>query len=557
MKNKYIKIYNVYRRYVKNHSKIILLMVSILTILTIATMYQPIIMAKLIDNIIGSKWQRVKVILIKFIIIYAIISILTNATEYVKKILVNKVTLNLRKDISSSILDLEVKEFESISKGEFITIMNNDIESISTFLIEKSVVILDLIEFIILGLVLFLLNYKLAIIILLNFPISLVVFKIFGEKLAYYDKEYKEIQDEYNNFNQECISGFNIINILQAQNTIKYKFNCIINKQYINSKKINKVNVKSNLLGELINGILYTILILVACYEIYNGRLTIGIFIAFNSYASTFSNSLFNITSINKDLQQITVSINRIEKIISDKANKSKCLDDEYPIFKHEILFKNVSFAYSREMPKILNNISFRLKNRCINGIIGENGIGKTTILKLLMKLYSDYEGEILFDNIELNKISKSKLYKKITYIPQDTFLFTATIKENLTLGNLKCDEKSIIHVCESVNIHNFIDELDKGYDTLIGTKGIQLSGGQKQKLTVARGLLRKSEVFLFDEITSSADSNSEENIIEVMKTLIKMNKTVIIVSHKEKILENCDNIIRLNNCLLKSKGVV
>lgn len=523
-------------------------MMLLVVFLSFITIFEPSILANVIDNIIACNWGLVTKNLLVFILIYILISIIKNFSNLIKENLINELILGFRLNVSENILNSSNEDKEDISSGQFTTWMTIDIETISRFIIENSLIIINIIEFFILAIILFNLSSKLAIIIIINFPISAFMYKKFGERQAIIENDTRNTHEKYIELIHEISLGFDIIHIFQENFIIKNKLNKIINENFYNVNVKNIINNKLNILGDLLNGLIYCILLIIACYEIFNENLSIGSFIAFNSYASAFNSSLFNITKINKDIQQVSISIERIKKFfVEDSMKEDKKNNEQNNIFfNNDIEFNNVSFNYKNQESIILDKLSFKIINNEINGIVGKNGAGKTTILRLLMKLSSGYSGEIKIGETELREIDNNTIYNNITYVPQNPFLFTGSIKENLLLANNKLKDYEISEVCKLVDIDDYIESLKYKYDTIIGKDGINLSIGQKQRLTIARGLLRKSEIFLFDEITSAVDSQSEKIIIDIINKLIDLGKTVVIVSHKESIIKNCQNIIKI-----------
>ncbi|WP_026883639.1 ATP-binding cassette domain-containing protein [Clostridium akagii] len=275
-------------------------------------------------------------------------------------------------------------------------------------------------------------------------------------------------------------------------------------------------------------------------------------------YSSNFNNSLLKISQINMDLQQALVSIKRVLNLI-DKDTEKEYIGNtriNHDIFKSDIKIENLSFKYRENDKYILKDLNLNIKKNVITAIVGKNGQGKTTLLKILMGLYRDYEGKILFDGFSLEEVPFNKISNKISYVPQETFLFTGTIKENLLLANENATYYDIKSACKLVNIDDIIESFENGYDTQIGYDGISLSGGQKQRLGIARALLRKADLFLFDEITSSVDIETDDIIKSVLKEISK-NKTVILVTHKKTTLSIADNIINLDKCEFEPKIIL
>jgi len=210
------------------------------------------------------------------------------------------------------------------------------------------------------------------------------------------------------------------------------------------------------------------------------------------------------------------------------------------------IVFKNINFRYGMQ-PLILENLNMEILQNKRTAIIGESGIGKSTIAKLIMRLYSPESGEITINDIGINKFNLHELRKEISYVPQNIFLFTGTLKENLTLGLDDIKDSKIVEVCKIVGIHDFIMALPFQYQTIIGENGTNLSGGQKQKIGLAKAVLRNPKILVLDEATSNIDQKSEEIFWDNLFTYLK-NVTIIIIAHKSCVISKCDKVYKIKN---------
>lgn len=298
----------------------------------------------------------------------------------------------------------------------------------------------------------------------------------------------------------------------------------------------------------------------VGAHQIFAGNLTIGGLVAFNSYSGTFRNSLLKISQINVEIQQALVSLNRIFDLIDQCKNKdnlnrkSRIVSDQ--TFTNDIHIKDLSFRYKEDKPLILKDINLSIPANKMTAIVGLSGIGKTTLLNLLVGLYRNYEGQILLGDTNYADITKDQIFENVTLVPQETFLISGSIKENLLLAKSDSTDQEIEKACKVSNIHNYIISLKDQYDSKIGPDGIQLSVGQKQRLAVARSLLRNPKIYLFDEITSSLDTESELHIKKMLKNLSK-DHTVIAISHRLTTISEADHVILLKENNIVKQGSV
>ncbi|MGI6777989.1 MAG: ATP-binding cassette domain-containing protein [Acetivibrionales bacterium] len=314
------------------------------------------------------------------------------------------------------------------------------------------------------------------------------------------------------------------------------------------------INNLANTISQLSNFMGYLILLAVGVHQIQQGNLTLGGLVAFNAYSGSFRYSLLKISQVNAEIQQIIVSLKRVLDLVDrnkekDQINKEKYVSFESP--EMNIILRNLSFKYEASKPHIFKNLNIEIPSNKVTAIVGRSGIGKTTLLNIIMGLYKNYEGKIYINNVDYLNIPGSQLCQIISYVAQETFLLNDTIKENLLLAKPDAIDEELVEACKLSNIHEYINSLEKKYYTKLGPDGIQLSAGQRQRLAISRAVLRNAKIFLFDEITSALDVESEIFIKEMISQLSK-NSTVVIVSHRLSTISEADNII-----ILKDNNVV
>ena len=242
----------------------------------------------------------------------------------------------------------------------------------------------------------------------------------------------------------------------------------------------------------------------------------------------------------------------RVEKI-NQIRNANKQTGKKLNITNYDIELKNVNFSYD-DTTQVIKNISFVAKQGQITALVGSSGCGKTTILRLISRLYDYDNGLILIDNKDIKDIDTSYLFEKISIVFQDVILFNTSIMENIRIGKKNASDEEVIQAAKKANCDDFVDNLKDKYNTIIGENGSKLSGGQRQRISIARAILKNSPIILLDEISASLDVENEMKIQQSLNTLIK-DKTVIIVSHRLKSIENADKIIVMDNGKIDSIG--
>ena len=280
-------------------------------------------------------------------------------------------------------------------------------------------------------------------------------------------------------------------------------------------------------------------------------KVTIGSLITFYALLAYFTEPIKNLIGLQPMMQTAVIAAERLNDIL-DIPSEEKSATQNSDITFDNITFSNVDFRYGNH-ELILKNVSFEINKGEKIAIVGESGCGKTTLAKLLLKFYQAEKGEVLVDGKELSLVPTNRIRNDISYIDQNTFLFSDTVKNNLTFGNEKLNHNQIKNACNAAKAEEFIQELPFGYDTFLDENGKNLSGGQRQRLAIARALLRKPKLIIFDEATSNLDTITESAIKD---TIFDLNKelTCIIIAHRLSTIKNCDKIIVMDKgCIVES----
>lgn len=538
---------NIFKFIKPNILKIVVSLICVIGEIIISV-YQPLIIGELINNMIEkSLLLSEKLLLLVFILMIATF-IISNFGNFVNGSVAIDIQFNLRKALFNDFIKKKQLEFESENGGNFITVMDSDIQEIVMFITEKIAIVLDIIKVVFIGVILLRLNVILAFIMFISFPLNLISFYIIGKFISKIQFELKLKIDNYNLFIRNILNGFLLIKAYIAETFFCRKFERINNEIYHISFKALKLDVISDIIGNIINFGVYLLFGIISFQEIMNGQLTIGIFIAFNSYSMLFNTSLYKITQLNSDIQKVMVSIRRVCRILkyNDRGNLDHIDNKIVKLDKNksEVLrVYNLNFSYSNNI--VLKNINFTVQKGQLILIKGKNGAGKSTLLKILSNIYENYLGDVKLYGENIKVVCESDIKKNIAYVTQDNFFFNMSIKDNLKMVK-EVTDKDIIKICKMVGIHEYIESLENKYDTCLGEQNINLSGGQIQKLCLCRALLKNPDIYLLDEVTASLDRESRKKIYDLLVKLKKKGKTIIITCHDNEISNSCDKIINL-----------
>ena len=480
------------------------------------------------------------------VVLRIIIEIITNLWSRIVLKLNGKVNFDLKSDMLKSLTNFEVKNFDNTNSGLFISRLNKDTTELSELFDyvtdDLSGIILN-VSFII---YVFFLNVYLGLYLIFNI---ISVYILTSKKLFYYKrakKDYKEKDETVVGLYTDVIRGIREIKNLNLKSVVM---------QDVNKKQTEtiKAEIKSTHTRrtwdrwiKAFQHILDFIFILISVYFITNKFIEISSFLIIFLYKNKVLDLINYISEIREKLADGKVSAQRVFDIISyNSFSKETYGNLNIKNIKGSIEFKNVKFKYNSN--NLFNNLNFKINCNQMVAIVGKSGEGKSTILKLINKSYSTNDGEILIDNYNINTLSEETIKNNISIVSQSPYIFNLSIKENIKLANPQATDKEIEEVCKEAQLHDVIIEMQDGYDTIVGENGVILSGGQKQRLAIARALIKKSKIILFDEATSSLDNNNQEKIKNIIKSLSK-DHTVIIVAHRLSTIIDSDCIFVLNN---------
>ena len=296
-----------------------------------------------------------------------------------------------------------------------------------------------------------------------------------------------------------------------------------------------------------------TIMLVMSVYGIKSGEINIGGFVVINAYMLQLYQPLNWLGSVYREIRQALTDMENMFSLLEVAPTTNDDLDDIPQSNDAEIRFENISFDYDIRRT-IIKNISFTVPNGKKVAIVGPTGAGKSTISRLLFKFYDPKEGNIFINNTNINKISQNSLRKIIGVVPQDTVLFNDTIYYNIAYGNTGATKEEVISAAQNADIHDFITILPDGYETIVGERGLKLSGGEKQRVAIARTILKNPKIFFFDEATSALDTSTEKEIQKNLENISK-NKTTLIIAHRLSTAANADNIIVLDKGIIVEQG--
>ena len=467
--------------------------------------------------------------------------------------LVQSSVKKLREKMYQKILILPMSFFSDERKGNLLSTFSADLKE-TELAIKATTNAIFKDPFYVIGYfaTLFIISFKLTFFIVLFLPIAGLIISKISNGLKKRSKKGQENLGDILSLTEETLFGLRIIKSFNAQSFMNNKFESKSNSLYNLMLGINRRIYLASPISEFL-GVLATSGVL-----LYGGNLVLNEFIqpdVFIGYLILFSQLISPFKSISKavyDSSQGIAALERIEKItLQDQLIKNSPATPQPISFNKEISFNNVSFKYKQE--QVLEDISFKIKKGETVAIVGHSGAGKSTIADLLIRFYDVIEGSINIDNINVKKINLSQLRDLMGVVTQDSILFNDSVINNIAFG-VEIENSQVLESAKMANADEFIQNLDEKYETFIGDAGIKLSGGEKQRLSIARAIYKNPEILILDEATSSLDTKSEKAVQEALNRLMK-NRTSLVIAHRLSTIQNADKIIVLDNGKIVEMG--
>lgn len=540
-------------KYVKNYKKELIGSIICSILLCIISAISPVIYAKLLLKISNNLTNG----LIKIALLVFALEIMRNIFSFIYAKVVNtytkKAILDLQYQLINETLKLEIKELDKKSSGLFIERINNDTNEMINIFNQFSDSLMEFLTNIGILVAIFIIN-KIFFLYFIILCISIfIIEKIRTKKYFNLDKSRRKINEKNTGLITELVRGLKDIKVLNIDNNIKETIYDKLEESQEEYYKMNDINKNFRFLSGNLKDLLFLVFIILGIYLIKIKNITPENFIIIYMYRGNIEEILSYTTWMLELIKKFNISTNRVFEIIEGKVYEKEKFGKIKKTIKGNIKFENVNFSYTNKK-QILKNINFEIKNNKTYSIVGLSGSGKSTILSLICKLYDLKEGRILIDNIDINEYNKDTLRNNIAYITQNPYIFNMSIKDNLKIVNKKATNKEIEEIIKITSLDTFINTLENGIDTIVGEGGITLSGGEKQRLAIARALLKGSKIILLDEATSALDNITQEQIKQSLNNL-KGKYTIIIVAHRLSTIIDSDEILMIENGKIIEKG--
>lgn len=520
----------------------------------------PQILGGFTDNLISQNLN------VEMILRYAIYIILTGAIigigRYFWRIYIignsRKLEYHLRKKLFDHLLNLSPNYFNTHKTGDLMSHATNDINAIRMAMGFGIIMIVDSLFIIVLTLIMMVrtTSLQLTIIAILNLPIIVIMTRRFGALIYNRSRIVQGAFSDLTEVTQESFAGMRVIKSFVQEDLVSNNFH-----------NVNKDNLKKNLNLVKVSGafrpflqFVFSISLLITIFyggkEVIRGNISLGSFIAFYTYLGLLNWPTRALGQVINVLQRGAASMDRLNLILDEEP---EIVEIKEPVVldsvKGTIEFKDVSFKYPNSNFNALSNINFKVDKGKTLAILGRTGSGKSTIVNLLLRLYDIEKGAIYIDGVEIKDLSLKSLRENIGYVPQDNFLFSESLKDNIAFAfDEEVPDDKIYKAAKMAEVYDNIMEFPLAFDTILGERGVTISGGQKQRTSIARALIKNPSILILDDSLSAVDTETEENILNNLKTFTK-DTTTIIISHRVSTVQEADEIIFLDDGKIVERG--
>ena len=469
-----------------------------------------------------------------------------------------KLEYYLRKKLFNHLSTLSPNYFNHNKTGDLMSHATNDINSVRMALGFGTIMLVDSLFIIILSLFMMIrtTSFKLTLIAVFNLPIIILLTRKFGSVIYSRSKEVQVALSDLTETTQENFSGIRIIKSFVQEDLVSNSFTKVNDNNFHKNLDLVKVSGSFRPLLQFVFSISLLITIFYGGKQVISGNISLGSFIAFNSYLALLNWPTRALGQVINVLQRGAASMDRLNTIFDEKADivekEGAIVLDE---FKGKIEFQNVTFKYPNSNFNALTNISFKVDPGQTLAIIGRAGSGKTTIISLLLRLYDIDQGSIYVDDISIKDMSLSSLRENIGYVPQDNFLFSDSLKENIAFSfDKEVPIEKVYEAAKASEVYDNIIDFPKGFDTILGERGVTLSGGQKQRTSISRALIKDPSILILDDSLSAVDTATEESILNNLDK-IEGKTTKIIISHRISTIQSADEILLLDDGDIVERG--
>lgn len=551
-----MKNYKRLLQYIRPYLKQLVLAIICIIVAAGCNLYLPWIIKDMIDKVLTDKdMMMLNMICVGIVVVFFIRGVFYYGQSYLVSYIGQKVIIDVREIMFKKFQRMPMAYFDKHQTGETMSYITNDVAAIQAALVDQLIELVTEASILIgsLGMMIYL-DWKLSILTLVVIPLVGQAMKIFGRKLKSNGTVIQERMADITSLLQESISSIRVVKSFVRE---KYETDRFEHQNQLNFQAAMKNVQLTSLLTptvEFLAAISVTFIVWFGGYEVLNDEMTAGALVAFLTYAVNLANPVKRLSRVYGNLQRAMAAVDRVFAVIdlpepiSDKVGAK-----ELPEIEGTVRLDKVSFEYKKGVPALVD-VSLEAKPGQMIAFVGPSGAGKSTVANLIPRFYEINEGAITIDGHNIQDVTLASLREQIGIVPQETMLFSTTVRENIRYGRLDATDEEVEAAARAANADVFIRELPHGYDTKIGERGLNLSGGQRQRISIARAILKNPRILILDEATSALDTESEK-IVQAALDKLMVGRTSFVIAHRLSTIFNADQIYVIDGGHVKEHG--
>lgn len=550
---------HIYKRildWVKPHFHLLIFAMFCMLVVALTTAGSAYLVKPVLDKIFLEKNLRMlKLLPLAILVLYAIKGIFFYLQTYLMNYVGQRIVTNLREKLYAHIIDLPLSYFHKQHTGILMSRIINDVN-----LIREAVsgavtgALCDAFTIMGLTIVIFLRDFKLALITMVVFPLAISPIIKIGRRLRRISTSSQETMGELSSLMQETFTGTRIVKAFGMEGHEKARFEESNNRLFRWYMRAIGISTISSPLMELLGGMGAAFVIWYGGYQVINGVSTPGNFFSFLAAMFMLYRPIKRLSTINNIIQQGVAAAIRVFDILDQVPEQKEKGIKELLGFSNKIEYRHVYFRYETNEPWVLKGVNLTIHAGELVALVGPSGAGKTTIVNLLPRFYEVEKGNILIDGHDIGEVGLKSLRGQIALVTQDTILFNGTVRNNICYGCTDCTEEALIAAAEAAYALDFIEKLPQGFDTILGERGVRLSGGEQQRICIARAILKNAPILILDEATSFLDTESERIVQKALENLLK-GRTALIIAHRLSTIHRADKIVVVSDGHIVEQG--
>ncbi len=521
-----------------------------------ANLYLPWIIKDMIDEVLAEKnMMMLNIISVSIVVVFLFRGVFYYGQAYLVSYIGQRVIIDVREVLFRKFQRMPLSYFDRHQTGETMSYLTNDVNALQNALVDSLIEMTTEGSILIgsLGMMVYL-DWKLSILTLVVIPVVGQAMKVFGRKIKVTGTVIQERLADITSLLQESISAIRVVKSFVRED---YEIQRFCRQNELNFQAAMKnVQLKSLLTPtvEFLAAVAVTLIVWFGGYEVVNGDITAGALVAFLTYAVNLANPVKRLSRVYGNIQKAMAAVDRVFAVIDlEETVSNRPGAADLPAIQGHVTVKDVSFGYKEGVPA-LQHVSLEVQPGQMIAFVGPSGAGKSTIANLIPRFYDVSEGSILIDGHDIRDVTVESLRQQIGIVPQETMLFSSTVRENIRYGRLDATDEEVEAAAKAANADAFIREMPDGYDTQIGERGLNLSGGQRQRISIARAILKNPRILILDEATSALDTESEK-VVQAALDKLMVGRTSFVIAHRLSTVFEANQIYVIDNGQIHEHG--